>query len=135
MAKILVVDDHMPTRELLRALFQYKGHQVVLAAGGPEAIVATVDEMPDLIIADVVMPGMDGFTFVRMLREHTEGKSVPVAMMSASLDEDNARMLAEKCGAVDYLAKPFDPEHALALVSRMLLRGCIPESGGLLNAS
>ena len=135
MAKILVVDDHMPTRELLRALFQYKGHQVVLAAGGPEAIVATADEMPDLIIADVVMPGMDGFTFVRMLREHTECKSAPVAMMSASLDEDKARLLSEQCGAVDYLAKPFEPERALELESRMLLRSRDGESEGRRNAS
>jgi len=135
MAKILVVDDHMPTRELLRALFQYKGHTVFLAVGGPEAIVAAAEDMPDLIIADVVMPGMDGFTFVRMLREHTECKSAPVAMMSASLDEEKARILSEQCGAVDYLAKPFEPEHALALVSRMLLRSRIAETDGALNAS
>ena len=113
MAKILVVDDHMPTRELLRALFQYKGHRVLLASGGPEAIAAANEHTPDLIIADVVMPGMDGYTFLRMLREHTACKSVPVVLMSASLEEGKARALAEKCGAAHYVAKPFEPQHML----------------------
>ena len=130
MATILIVDDHAATRELLRALLQYKGHRVLAAVGGPEAIAATAEAMPDLIIADVVMPGMDGFTFIRLLREHTRCRA-PVAMMSASLDEARARSLAEKCGAVDYLPKPFEPQQVLALVSRMLLPGLLePLAGG-----
>ena len=130
MATILIVDDHAATRELLRALLQYKGHRVLAAVGGPEAIATTAEAIPDLIIADVVMPGMDGFTFIRLLREHTRCRA-PVAMMSASLDEARARSLAEKCGAVDYLPKPFEPQQVLELVSRMLLCGSLePLAGG-----
>jgi CheY-like chemotaxis protein len=115
MATILVVDDHAPTRELLRALFEYRGNRVLAAQNGPEAIVLAAEANPDLIVADIVMPGMDGYTFLRMLREHTACKSVPVVLMSASLEEGKARALAAKCGAADYIAKPFAPERMLAL--------------------
>src|SRR5690349_24356110 len=115
MATILVVDDHYATRELLRALYQYSGNRVLLADNAPDAIVLAVDERPDLIVADIVMPGMDGYTFLRMLREHTACKSVPVVLMSASLEEGRARALAEKCGAAEYVAKPFEPQQMLEI--------------------
>jgi CheY-like chemotaxis protein len=115
MATILVVDDHAATRELLRAIFEYRGNRVLLAENAPEAIVLAAQAAPDLIVADVVMPGMDGYTFLRMLRERTACKSVPVVLMSASLEERKARALAAECGAADYIAKPFAPERMLAL--------------------
>ena len=120
MATILVFDDHLPTRELLRALFQYKGHRVLLAESGPEAISSAAREGPDLIIADVVMPGMDGFTFLRMLAAHTDCKTTPAILMSASLDEGKARALAGKVGALEYIPKPFDPATLLERVSAVL---------------
>ena len=120
MATILVVDDHLPTRELLRALLQHWNHRVILAEHAPGAIVAAAEERPDLIICDVVMPGMDGYTLVRMLREHTALKAPAVVFMSASLEEGRARALAEKCGALEYLAKPFEPPQLLGAVDAAL---------------
>jgi CheY-like chemotaxis protein len=133
MATILVVDDHRATRELLRALFQYKGHSVALAENAPDAIVAAEREQPDLIVADVVMPGMDGYTFIRLLREHTRCKTVPVILMSASLEEGKARELAEQCGAAEYLVKPFEPQWVLQTANRVLassIRAARPGGAG-----
>jgi CheY-like chemotaxis protein len=120
MATILVVDDHLPTRELVRSLLQYRKHRVILAEHAPGAIVAAAEERPDLIVCDVVMPGMDGYTLLRMLREHTPCKDPAVLFMSASLEEQKARSLAEKCGGLGYLAKPFEPEELLRAVDAAL---------------
>jgi CheY-like chemotaxis protein len=108
MAKILVVDDHLPTRELLRALIQHAGHEALLAPDGPEGIVLAARENPALIVADVVMPGMDGYTFLRLVRGHT-ACACPAIFMSASLEEERARKLSERCGGAAYVAKPFEP--------------------------
>lgn len=128
MATILVVDDHAPTRALLRALFGYKGHRVALASDGRAALEMAAGDAPDLVLADVVMPGMDGFSFVRELRKQMRG-SVPIIMMSASLHEDRARALAADCGASGYLAKPFDPELALQAVAAALSGQGAPAAG------
>ena len=120
MACILVVDDHLPTRELLRALFEYHGHRVLLAADGPEALVLAGTDAPDLVFADIVMPAMDGFSFVQLLRAHTHCTTAPVVMMSASLLADKAARLAKNSGAIDYIAKPFEPEAVLAKAQALL---------------
>lgn len=120
MATILVVDDHLPTRELLRALLQYKGHRVVLAENGPAALAAAAQESPQLILADVVMPGMDGFALVRLLRERLPGAGAAAIFMSASLDEAAARGQARACGAHAYLVKPFEPAQIFGAVESAL---------------
>ena len=122
MATILVVDDHGPTRELARSLLEHFGHKTVLAGDGPSAISAAAEKTPDLILCDVVLPGMDGYTCVRMLREHTSCKDPAVVFMSASLEEQKARTIADKIGALAYLPKPFEPEQLLHTVDDALAR-------------
>ncbi len=113
MATILVVDDDLPTRQLLSTLLGYESHRVTLAQDAREALELLDGEPPGLIIADVVMPGMDGYTFVRELRKRTRCKDVPVILMSATLYGQEARALAASCGAVSFIAKPFEPEDIL----------------------
>lgn len=122
MATILVVDDHPPTRELARSLLEHFGHKALLAGDGPSAISAVAESSPDLILCDVVLPGMDGYTCVRMLREHTPCKDPAVIFMSASLEEQKARAIAGKLGALAYVAKPFEPEQLLHAVDDALAR-------------
>ena len=118
MATVLVVDDHLATRELLRSLFEYRGFGVLLAKDASEAIVLAEEHSPDLIVTDIVMPGIDGFSLLQLLRSQTSCKATPVVMMSASLEAERARQLAERCGAREYLAKPFAPEAVLELADR-----------------
>ena len=120
MSAILVVDDHRPTRELLRALLGYKGHRVTLAENAEQGLALVHETGPDLVLADVVMPGMDGFAFLEAVRACAKCGETPVILMSASLDEDRASALARSGGACDYLVKPIEPEALLERVQRAL---------------
>lgn len=119
MATVLVIDDHLPTRELLRALLEYKGHRVVLAGNGPAALACAACG-PDLVLADVAMPGIDGFTLVRLLREHEACLGAAFVFMSASFDEAAARAESAKCGGFGYLPKPFEPDAVFGMVESAL---------------
>ncbi|HXI36647.1 MAG TPA: diguanylate cyclase [Burkholderiales bacterium] len=114
MATILAVDDHRPTLERLGALFTARGHRVILASDARMALDFAAGELPDLVVTDVVMPGMDGFTLVRELRKRPRCKGIRVIMMSAALHDRRARSLAAGCGALTFIAKPFEPQELLA---------------------
>lgn len=120
MSAILVVDDHPETRELLRTLFGYCGHEVVLAPDGPSALRMAAEIAPQLVVTDVVMPGMDGYTLLRELRRLPACRGTPGVMMSASLSDARSRALAERCGALSFVHKPFEPAEMLAAASAAL---------------
>lgn len=120
MATVLVVDDHETDRKLLRALLGYAGHRVVEAADGAEALIAASREMPDLVISDVLMPTMDGFEFVRNLRQDRGVAHVPVMFYSASYRGREASSLASSCGVSRLLLKPSDPQLILDAVAEIL---------------
>lgn len=122
MATILVVDDHDTDRKLLRTLLGYSGHRVVEAADGAEALAAASREVPDLVISDVLMPTMDGFEFVRNLRQDSRVAHVPVMFYSASYRGREARSLASSCGVSRLLLKPSDPQLILDAISEILGR-------------
>ena len=120
MATILVVDDHETDRRLLRTLLGYGGHRVVEAADGAEALAAASREYPDLVISDVLMPTMDGFEFVRNLRQDRRVAHVPVMFYSASYRGREASSLAGSCGVSRLLLKPSDPQLILDAVAEIL---------------
>ncbi len=102
---VLVVDDEPPIVRLVRAKLQADGYAVITAGSGEEALTLLEDERPDLVILDLMMPGMDGFETLRRIRPTD---TVPVIMLTARAgDIDKLRGLTG--GADDYVTKPFNP--------------------------
>src|SRR5919201_3519343 len=98
MATILVVDDHPTNREFLVTLLGYGGHRLLEAADGAEALAAARAEHPDLVIADILMPTMDGYELVRQLRADPSVARTPVIYYTAHFLEPEAQALARSCG-------------------------------------
>jgi DNA-binding response OmpR family regulator len=115
---VLVSDDDHRMRRLLRLNLEQAGYRVLTAEDGPAALDLTELEAPDLILLDIMMPGMDGFTFLQRVREFSD---VPVILLTAKGEErDKVRGL--DLGADDYLTKPFGPAEMLARVRAVLRR-------------
>jgi len=109
MATILVVDDRAINREFLMTLLGYAGHGALEAADAEQALQIVRSAQPDLVIADVLMPSIDGFEFVRLLRSEPEIAQTRVMFYTATYLEGEARELAESCGVSHVLAKPAEP--------------------------
>ncbi|MGH3628440.1 MAG: response regulator transcription factor [Sciscionella sp.] len=116
-ATVLVVDDDATVRDVVRRYLERAGHRVVLASDGNDALHQVSEADPDLVILDIMLPGADGFTVCRTLRESSE---VPVIMLTA-LGEAEDRIAGLALGADDYVAKPFSPRE-LALRAESVLR-------------
>jgi len=119
-ACILVVDDERHNRELLEIMLKPDGFLLLSAASGEEALALIARQPPDLILLDVMMPGMNGYDVAGKIKSDPATKNIPVIMLTA-LDDRNARMLGLNAGAEDFLTKPVDrPE--LSVRVRNLLR-------------
>jgi two-component system KDP operon response regulator KdpE len=124
---VMVVDDEPAIVRLVRAKLQADGYAVITASRGEEALELLDDERPDLVILDLMMPGMDGFETLRHIREIGQ---IPVMMLTARAgDADKVRGL--QGGADDYLTKPFNPDELSARVAAILRRtaGAAPAGG------
>lgn len=119
MARILVVDDDPHLREVLRYALARDGHDVEEARDGAEALRLAAASRPDLLVLDIVMPGMDGLEACRELRKTS---TVPVVFLS-SRDEELDRVLGLEMGGDDYLTKPFSTRELCARVKAVLRRG------------
>jgi PAS domain S-box-containing protein len=119
-AKILVVDDNPTNRSFLVTLLGYGGHTVLEASDGAEALVLVSAERPDLVIADILMPTMDGYELVRRLRSTPEISGTPVIFCTAHFRERDARDLARECGVSLVLTKPCEPEVVIRAVDDCL---------------
>ncbi len=106
MARILIVDDQEDIRLALSMTLQDAGHAVYEAANGAEAIEIAIAGQPDLVLMDISMPGMDGFSALRALKEQPATRKTPVLMLSA-LDRPEQRERARVLGAFDYITKPW----------------------------
>lgn len=120
MSTILVVDDHADNRQLLRSLLAHRNHRVLEAADGQRGLEIARAERPDLVIADVLMPVMDGYEFVRRLRDEPAIGGTEVIFYTANYLEREARDLAAGCGVGIVLTKPSEPDVILATVDRAL---------------
>ena len=128
-AHILVVDDERHITELLRRTLAYEGYSVEVARRGDEALRKAFEHPPDLVVLDLMLPGMDGLEVCRRIR--ASGDQVPILMLTAR-DSVPDRVAGLDTGADDYLVKPMDSDELLARV-RALLRRRNPEQAEVLR--
>ena len=119
-ATILIVDDEYQNRKLLVTLLQPEGYLTLTAANGEEALAAVAEHSPDLILLDIMMPGMDGYAVAKLLKGKPSTASIPIIMVTANIDR-TARLAGLDAGAEEFLTKPVDRAE-LWLRVRNLLR-------------
>lgn len=118
MAQILVVEDEPTLRETLAYNLSRQGYEVSTAADGPTALDVARKERPDVIILDIMLPGLDGFEVCRVLRQET---NAPILMLTARDDEVD-KIVGLEVGADDYMTKPFSMRELMARVKALLRR-------------
>lgn len=123
MATVLVVDDRPANRELARTLLGYQGHEVIEADDGAEALLLAHQRHPDLILTDIMMPGMDGWELARELRAAPDTATTPIIFLTASYLEAETRPFAEACGVSRMLPKPADPLTLMRVIADVLAEG------------
>lgn len=119
-SSILVLDDRDADRELLSTVLGYAGYRVLEAATGEEALELARRERPDLIVTDILMPAMNGYEFVRLLRSEPEVGDTLVAFTTANYVEGEILDLARACGVSRFIPKPCEPERIVKLVAEAL---------------
>ena len=121
MAKVLVIDDEAPIRLLCRVNLEAEQIDVLEAADGPSGLEKARAELPDVILLDVMMPGLDGWRVAEQLLDDERTSGIPIIFLTARAEfRDRARGL--DIGGVDYITKPFNPLELAPLVQRLLDR-------------
>ena len=124
--KILVVDDEEDILELVRYNLVREGYAVVCALSGEEALKAANSDPVDLIVLDLMLPGIDGLEVARRLKQNADTKEIPIVMLTAKGEEADI-VTGLELGADDYLTKPFSPRILIARIKAVLRR----QSGGV----
>lgn len=119
--KIMMVDDEASIRELVRFNLEKAGYMVELSDDGLIALRSIMEDTPDLLILDLMLPGMDGLEICQHLRQHDKTRMLPIIMLTAKVEEID-RVLGLELGADDYLTKPFSPRELVARVKSLLRR-------------
>jgi len=117
--KVLVVDDHASSRMTAVALLSVEGYEVLEADSGPAGLKRVIESNPDLILLDVMMPGMDGFEVCRRLKEDEQTRLIPVVFITA-LNDRRSRIMGIEVGGDDFLTKPFDRLELAARVKSLV---------------
>jgi CheY-like chemotaxis protein len=120
---ILVVDDIPDILKLLDATLQFKGYRVVTARDGQEALDAIQQERPALVIADILMPKMDGFSLLHRIRIDPETRDIPVVFLSATYIGQEDKEFARAIGVTRFIEKPVDFDKFFPIISDILTRG------------
>jgi DNA-binding response OmpR family regulator len=124
-ARILVIDDDAELLALLREYLEGEGFVVSTERDGEGGVRAALDGRPELVVLDVMLPGLNGFDVLRRVRERS---AVPIIMLTAR-GEDVDRIVGLELGADDYLPKPFNPRELTARIRAVLRRGRVPAAG------
>ncbi|AOY01229.1 two-component system response regulator [Jeongeupia sp. USM3] len=116
--KILIVDDSPTERHFLGELLTKNGFTIVTAESGEDAVARVKELMPDLILMDVVMPGMNGFQATRTITRDTETSHIPV-IMCTSKNQETDKVWGKRQGAAEYVVKPVDPQELLSKIAAL----------------
>ena len=127
MATVLVVEDDPHTRELVRLYLERDGHQTLTADNGADGLAIARASEPDLILLDLMLPGLNGWQVCQELRRAND--EVPIVMLTARVEEDD-RLTGFDLGADDYITKPFSPREVAARVRAILRRSARDRFGG-----
>lgn len=119
--RILVVEDHEPMRLAIKTILEGEGYDVLSAADGEEALQLLNEVRPDLILADIMMPGMDGYALYEAVRSRPEWVTIPFIFLTAKAERDDV-LKGKALGADDYLTKPFEPQELVVAVQARLGR-------------
>ena len=126
MTKVLVIDDEAPIRLLCRVNLEAEGMDVIEAADGPSGVEKARDESPDVILLDVMMPGLDGWQVAEELLDSERTNAIPIVFLTARAEaRDRARGL--DLGGIDYVTKPFNPVELATQLRRLLERVALGE--------
>lgn len=126
MSQIVIVEDEPNITEVVSLYFNRAGFEVVSFTNGLVALDAISNHTPDLVILDVMLPGMDGFTLIRLLRDRSD---VPIILLTARQEETD-RIAGLELGADDYVTKPFSPQELVSRVRAVLRRSRAMPTGG-----
>ena len=128
---VLIIEDDPHTTELVRLYLSHDGHQVLAASTGPEGLARARESGPDLVVLDLMLPGLDGLEVCRELRADSD---VPIVMLTARVEEEDV-LAGMGLGADDYVTKPFRPRELAARVKAILRRTGrdVSEAGGELS--
>ena len=118
-ACILIADDQRHNRQLLEIMLSQEGFVFLTAARGDEALAIVAQQSPDLILLDVMMPGMDGYQVSAKLKGDLATKNIPIIMVSG-LHDSGAKMLAKNAGADDFISRPVERTELLERVRKLL---------------
>ncbi|MBM7867547.1 response regulator [Heliobacterium gestii] len=121
MAKILVVEDDQHILELVRFNLEKEGHAVQAAVDGEAALAYLQEELPDLIILDLMLPRLDGLELCRRVRSRNHSSHLPILMLTAKGEEVD-KVIGLEMGADDYMTKPFSPRELVARIKALLRR-------------
>ncbi len=119
--KILVVEDMEPVVDILRTILEREGFEVSVATDGPEGLEAAHKDKPDLMILDLVLPGLDGLEVLRRIRNEPDTAQLPVLILSGK-EEEQDKVIGLEVGADDYVTKPFNAKELIARVKTHLRR-------------
>lgn len=119
--RILVVDDEAKLLKAVAVTLRGEDYEVITANNGAEAIISLSKTVPDLIVSDIRMPGMDGFQLAKTLRQNARTEMIPIVFLTAK-DERKDRLQSLRSGVDAYLTKPFDPEELLVVIANILNR-------------
>lgn len=119
--KILIIDDTDLMVKLIKDILTEKGYEVVSANNGIDGINMVMTEKPDLVLLDIVMPGMDGFEVCKLLRREESNNLMPIIILTAQGNEED-KLTGLELGADDYITKPFNPRELISRVNNTLLR-------------
>jgi two-component system phosphate regulon response regulator PhoB len=121
MTAILVADDDMDIRDLVAFKLEQAGYEVVAVDNGLAALTAATENPPDLVVLDVMMPGMSGIDVCRQLRQEQVTKALPIILLTARAQEGDVEV-GFGAGADDYIVKPFSPRELVSRVEAVLAR-------------
>ncbi len=120
--RILIAEDDEGVANLYRAFAERRGHEVLLARDGAEALVTTAAEMPDIVILDVAMPKLDGRDVCRQLKQNPKTAGIPILVVSALGGDQNVRAVMLELGASDVIEKPVDLQICFNKAERLVER-------------